>query len=147
MKRIGIVVMAVVTAMVTAASAQVCEYAGTSLPYPSPGEQAVYQVPDSLEVVYIDHVGRHGARFLSKASYTQDMLKFLDSEGPLTAAGVKRRGCVVCAAQRHEHGYMLACRDMESSQNGDASGERAALQQIGAFFRYGQRVYRIRQVE
>ena len=83
--------MAVVTAMVTAASAQVCEYAGTSLPYPSPGEQAVYQVPDSLEVVYIDHVGRHGARFLSKASYTQDMLKFLDSEGPLTAAGVKLR--------------------------------------------------------
>ena len=91
MKRIGIIVMAVVTAIVTAASAQICEYAGTSLPYPGAGDQEAYQVPDSLEVVYVDHVGRHGARFLSKASYTQDMLKFLDSEGPLTAAGVKLR--------------------------------------------------------
>ena len=91
MKRIGIIVMAMVTAMVTASSAQICEYAGTSLPYPYHGDREAYQVPDSLEVVYVDHVGRHGARFLSKASYTQDMLKFLDSEGPLTAAGVKLR--------------------------------------------------------
>lgn len=91
MKRIGIIVMTLVTAMVTASSAQICEYAGTSLPYPCPGDHEAYQVPDSLEVVYIDHVGRHGARFLSKASYTRDMLKFLDDSGPLTAAGVRLR--------------------------------------------------------
>lgn len=91
MKRIGIIVMTVLTAMVTASSAQICEYAGTSLPYPCLGDHEAYQVPDSLEVVYIDHVGRHGARFLSKASYTRDMLKFLDDAGPLTAAGVRLR--------------------------------------------------------
>ena len=91
MKRIGIIVMTLVTAMVTASSAQICEYAGTSLPYPCLGDHEAYQVPDSLEVVYIDHVGRHGARFLSKASYTRDMLKFLDDSGPLTPAGVKLR--------------------------------------------------------
>ncbi len=91
MKRIGIIVMTLVTAMVTASSAQICEYAGTSLPYPCLGDHEAYQVPDSLEVVYIDHVGRHGARFLSKASYTRDMLKFLDDSGPLTAAGVRLR--------------------------------------------------------
>lgn len=91
MKRIGIIVMTLVTAMVTASSAQICEYAGTSLPYPCLGDHEAYQVPDSLEVVYIDHVGRHGARFLSKASYTRDMLKFLDDAGPLTAAGVRLR--------------------------------------------------------
>ena len=83
--------MTLVTAMVTASSAQICEYAGTSLPYPCLGDHEAYQVPDSLEVVYIDHVGRHGARFLSKASYTRDMLKFLDDAGPLTAAGVRLR--------------------------------------------------------
>ncbi len=92
MKRIGIIVMTLVTAMVTEASAAgVCEYAGTSLPYPCLGDHEAYQVPDSLEVVYIDHVGRHGARFLSKASYTRDMLKFLDDAGPLTPAGVRLR--------------------------------------------------------
>ena len=91
MKRIGIIVMTLVTAMVTASSAQICEYAGTSLPYPCLGDHEAYQVPDSLEVVYIDHVGRHGARFLSKASYTRDMLKFLDDAGPLTPAGVRLR--------------------------------------------------------
>ena len=91
MKRIGIIVMTVLTAMVTASSAQICEYAGTSLPYPCLGDHEAYQVPDSLEVVYIDHVGRHGARFLSKASYTRDMLKFLDDSGPLTPAGVRLR--------------------------------------------------------
>lgn len=91
MKRIGIIVMTLVTAMVTASSAQICEYAGTSLPYPCLGDHEAYQVPDSLEVVYIDHVGRHGARFLSKASYTRDMLKFLDDSGSLTAAGVRLR--------------------------------------------------------
>ena len=91
MKRIGIIVMTVLTAMVTASSAQICEYAGTSLPYPCLGDHEAYQVPDSLEVVYIDHVGRHGARFLSKASYTRDMLKFLDDAGPLTPAGVRLR--------------------------------------------------------
>lgn len=91
MKRIGIIVMTLVTAMVTAASAQICEYAGTSLPYPCLNDHEAYQVPDSLEVVYIDHVGRHGARFLSKASYTRDMLKFLDDAGPLTPAGVRLR--------------------------------------------------------
>ena len=83
--------MTLVTAMVTASSAQICEYAGTSLPYPCLGDHEAYQVPDSLEVVYIDHVGRHGARFLSKASYTRDMLKFLDDAGPLTPAGVRLR--------------------------------------------------------
>ena len=83
--------MTLVTAMVTASSAQICEYAGTSLPYPCLGDHEAYQVPYSLEVVYIDHVGRHGARFLSKASSTRDMLKFLDDSGPLTPAGVKLR--------------------------------------------------------
>lgn len=82
---------ALMLAVLAASSAQICEYAGTSLPYPGHGDSEAYRVPDSLDVVYIDHVGRHGARFLSKASYTRNMLKFLDSAGPLTAAGVKLR--------------------------------------------------------
>ena len=78
-------------AVLAVSAAGVSDYAGTSLPYPGPGDREAYQVPDSLEVVYIDHVGRHGARFLSKASYTWDMLRFLDSAGPLTSAGAKMR--------------------------------------------------------
>lgn len=91
MKRIGIIMTALMLAVLAASSAQICEYDGTSLPYPYDSDHEAYQVPDSLEVVYIDHVGRHGARFLSKASYTRDMLKFLDDAGPLMPAGVRLR--------------------------------------------------------
>lgn len=52
------------------------------------------QLPDSLRVIGMNHIGRHGARFLSKASKTgavDAMLKEAEDKGRLTAAGRRFR--------------------------------------------------------
>lgn len=68
-------------------------FAGTSLPYPVP--ERVQSPPDSLETVFVNHVGRHGARFLSKKDYTGAVLSFLDGQPKLTADGERvRRLCL-----------------------------------------------------
>ncbi len=61
--------------------------AGSLMPYPA-REQLT--LPDSLTAVYIDHVGRHGARFPASPKYTVTMKEALmraDSLGTITTAG------------------------------------------------------------
>ena len=61
---------------------------GSALPYPAPDEPATY--PDSLTPVFINHVGRHGARYLSSPKTSVDLMRVLqsaDSAGVLTPLG------------------------------------------------------------
>lgn len=53
-------------------------YAGTALPYQSPTDDDnafEHVLGDSLEVVFVNHVGRHGARFLSSSKPTDKLTK------------------------------------------------------------------------
>lgn len=66
-----------------------CE--GSAMPYPTP-DIALLAYPDSLTPVFINHVGRHGARFLSSSKYTASLLRTLhraDSLRTITPAGKK----------------------------------------------------------
>lgn len=64
-------------------------YAGTAVPYEAPG--AVVVIPDSLEVVFVNHVGRHGARFLSSDKSVERLRRYLEGCGGLTPVGVRVR--------------------------------------------------------
>jgi len=71
-----------------ATSYTVEECLGTSRPYPAPDSPVAY--PDSLVPVFLNHVGRHGARFLSSPKTTVEMMQALqraDSAGVLTPLG------------------------------------------------------------
>ena len=62
--------------------------AGSHIPYPAPEAQPA--LPDSLTAVFINHMGRHGARFPSSASNTMALKKALmaaDSAKTITPAG------------------------------------------------------------
>lgn len=66
------------------------ECLGSQMPYPERVERATY--PDSLHPVFINHVGRHGARFPSGPSECLMMkgaLHRADSLGTITALGRK----------------------------------------------------------
>ena len=66
-------------------TASQCE--GSYMPYPAVMPQAV---PDSLEAVFINHVGRHGARFPSSAKNVKaltEALEAAESAGTITPAG------------------------------------------------------------
>ncbi len=66
-----------------------CE--GSAMPYPTP-DMALRTIPDSLTPVYVNHIGRHGARFLSSENYTASLLSYLnraDSLGTITPTGRK----------------------------------------------------------
>lgn len=66
-----------------------CE--GSGMPYP---EVCRTPAPDSLRAVMINHVGRHGARFLSSGRFTATMLRALakaDSLGTITREGKEFR--------------------------------------------------------
>lgn len=52
------------------------ECQGSSMPYPQPAVSSL-AYPDSLTPVFINHVGRHGARFLSSSRYTTSLLRTL----------------------------------------------------------------------
>lgn len=72
----------------TATNYPVEDCLGSAKPYPAPEDPAVY--PDSLTPVTINHVGRHGARFLSSAKTTVELIRTLsraDSAGVLTPLG------------------------------------------------------------
>ncbi|MCM1067978.1 MAG: histidine-type phosphatase [Muribaculaceae bacterium] len=63
-----------------------CE--GSLMPYPAPATPAVY--PDSLIPVFVNHVGRHGARYPSSAANSLALkraLEHADSLGTITALG------------------------------------------------------------
>ncbi len=63
-----------------------CE--GSAMPYPIPTE--TYELPDSLTAIFVNHVGRHGARFPSSPQNVSRLIKELasaDSAGALTPAG------------------------------------------------------------
>lgn len=65
------------------------ECQGSAIPYP---DRTVKELayPDSLTPVYINHVGRHGARFLSSSKYTTSLLRTLhkaDSLNTITPMG------------------------------------------------------------
>ncbi len=64
-------------------------YAGTAVAYEEPG--VVDIIPDSLSVVFVSHVGRHGARFLSSDKFTGKLLRYLDGCGELTPVGERVR--------------------------------------------------------
>lgn len=72
----------------TATSYPTVDCLGSAKPYPAPDDPATY--PDSLTPVLVNHVGRHGARFLSSAKTTVELTKALmraDSAGVLTPLG------------------------------------------------------------
>ena len=58
------------------------ECQGSAMPYPIP-DMALRAIPDSLTPVYVNHVGRHGARFLSSGKYTNELLKYLGRDETL----------------------------------------------------------------
>ena len=64
------------------------ECCGTHIPYPERNHDTA--IPDSLTAVFINHVGRHGARYPSSAANTTEVLRTLhraDSAGALTPSG------------------------------------------------------------
>lgn len=70
-----------------AAQAGAYMYAGTSLPYPGDYGISDAQLPDSLQAVFVNHVGRHGARFLTSPQTTHRLLDYLDSCDTLSPVG------------------------------------------------------------
>lgn len=67
----------------TSYSFQQCE--GSAMPYPVPAESVT--LPDSLTAVFINHVGRHGARFPSSPKNVTTLIRELakaDSAKALT---------------------------------------------------------------
>ncbi len=72
--------------MVTRYSMRQCE--GSLTPYPEPAQEPAY--PDSLVPVFINHVGRHGARYPASAANCLTLRKALDradSLGTITPLG------------------------------------------------------------
>lgn len=70
--------------------------AGSSSPYPTV-DPLLRAVPDSLAPVYLSHVGRHGARFISSSKYTTLLLRHLnraDSTGTITKKGRELKAAV-----------------------------------------------------
>lgn len=65
-----------------------CE--GSAMPYPAP--QETVETPDTLTAFYINHVGRHGARFMSSPNNVVELIQALapaDSAGNLSDSGKK----------------------------------------------------------
>lgn len=65
------------------------ECQGSAIPYPQRTVEAL-AYPDSLKPVFINHIGRHGARFLSSSKYTTSLMRALhkaDSLRTITPMG------------------------------------------------------------
>lgn len=67
-------------------------YAGTSVPYEAP--DLAVAVPDSLETVFVNYIGRHGARYISSDKYTRELREYLAGCGALTPVG--KRAARLC---------------------------------------------------
>ena len=86
----GLIAACGLTATATDYNYTQCE--GSLTPYPEITRQAQY--PDSLVPVFINHVGRHGARYPASAAHCLTMKRVLDradSLGTVTATGRKLR--------------------------------------------------------
>ncbi|MCS3798602.1 histidine-type phosphatase [Niastella sp. OAS944] len=69
-------------------------YAGTKTPYPTPAQQYT-PPPAGFKPVFVNHVGRHGSRFLTKAGSDQmvfDILNKAQSQKALTPLGQQLLG-------------------------------------------------------
>lgn len=96
MKRKAFFLLTLVVASMTGAIAQVgttdysptqCE--GSAMPYPQV-DPLLAAIPDSLTPVFINHVGRHGARFLSSSKAVKTVSGYLnraDSASTITPKG------------------------------------------------------------
>ncbi len=95
---------------------------GSWLPYPAP-DNAI-DTPDSLTAVFINHVGRHGARFPSSPNSTYALRRALeraDSLGTITPAGTRLLGLTRYVSQR-AHNYWGALDSLGmAEQRGIAS--------------------------
>lgn len=72
----------------TATSFTSAQCEGSSMPYPTPKD--IIATPDSLTPLFINHVGRHGARYLSSPKAIgslRGVLEEADSMGTITPAG------------------------------------------------------------
>ena len=70
------------------------KYAGTKTPYPSPAQQYT-PAPAGFKPVFINHVGRHGSRFFTKAGSDQTVLAILNKaqqQKALTPLGLQLLG-------------------------------------------------------
>lgn len=76
------------------AQAGVYVYAGTDVPYEAPWRHIA--LPDSLEPVHVEYVGRHGARFLTSRKVVASLTSYLKESGELTPVG--RRVLALAAA-------------------------------------------------
>lgn len=75
---------------VTHFSATQCQ--GSAMPYPAPARTVA--APDSLTAVMVNHVGRHGARYLTSSKQADKVLDFLaeaEKLGSLTPLGQQLR--------------------------------------------------------
>lgn len=95
---------------------------GSWLPYPAP--EAAIETPDSLTPVFINHVGRHGARFPSSPNSTYALRRALeraDSLGTITPAGTRLLALTRYVATR-AHNYWGALDSLGmAEQRGIAS--------------------------
>lgn len=95
---------------------------GSWLPYPSPDEAVA--TPDSLTAVFINHVGRHGARFPSSPNSTYAVMRALeraDSLSTITPLGEKLLGLTrYVAGKAHNYWGALDSLGM-AEQRGIAS--------------------------
>lgn len=63
---------------------------GSLMPYPAPADGEEFALPDSLRPIFIDHVGRHGARYPASPDFTVGTARALeraDSLGTITPLG------------------------------------------------------------
>lgn len=70
------------------------KYAGTKTPYPTPAQQYT-PPPAGFKPVFVNHVGRHGSRFFTKAGSDQTVLSILDKaqqQKALTPLGIQLLG-------------------------------------------------------
>ena len=85
--------LGVLAADPTATTYTATQCLGSAMPYPAPEAPAAY--PDSLTPVMVNHVGRHGARFLSSSRTTTELTEALqraDSVGVLSPLGKELLG-------------------------------------------------------
>ena len=65
---------------------------GSAIPYPARTVKDL-AYPDSLTPVYINHVGRHGARFLSSSKYTTSLSRILHRADSLRTISRPEKNC------------------------------------------------------
>lgn len=83
------------------------KYAGTKTPYPTPVQQYT-PPPAGFKPVFINHVGRHGSRFFTKAGSDQEVFAILNkaqSQKALTPLGQQLLGMTQCFVAIQKENY------------------------------------------